>query len=168
MLINNVSHSQPPIFILFLLLFVNHYYSYNIVRSFELNTMQLFYKLNFFYIKLFGKKINRIKVLFDHHFFVNKYYLHKSASGEALSNMLNITNIELEQIVTKNYSIGFDSLRDMYRFKHFWEEFTNPLNADLPIQSVIAFCGFSSNQEFNSLIADHKEVSKHILKKNFS
>lgn len=129
--------------------------------------MQLIYNLKLFYIKIFGKKVNRLKVLFDHHFFINKYYLHKSASCAALANMLNISNIELEQIVTTNYAIGFDSLRDMYRFKHFWDEFTNPVNADLPVQSVIAFCGFSSNQEFNSLIADHKEVSKNILKKNF-
>ena len=129
--------------------------------------MQLLYKLKLFYIKLFGKKVNRIKVIFDHHFFVNKYYLHKSATGDALASMLNISILELEQVVTNNYSNGFDTLRDMYRFKHFWDEFTNPLNADLPVQSVITFCGFSSNQEFNSLIADHKEVSKQILKKNF-
>jgi hypothetical protein len=129
--------------------------------------MQLLDKLKTFYIKKFTQKVNRTKVLFDHHFFMNKYYLHKTASREELASMLNITNTELDLVVSKHYSIGFEPLRDMYRFKHFWDEFTNPLNADLPVQSVIAFCGFSSNQEFNNLIADHKEVSKHILKKNF-
>jgi len=129
--------------------------------------MQLLDKLKTFYINKFTQKVNRTKVLFDHHFFMNKYYLHKTASIEELASMLNISNTELDQVVSKHYAIGFEPLRDMYRFKHFWDEFTNPLNADLPVQSVIAFCGFSSNQEFNNLIADHKEVSKHILKKNF-
>lgn len=130
--------------------------------------MQLFYKLNLFYVKKFGKKEQRIKVLFDHHFFVNKYYLHKSATSENFIRILNITNIELEALSLKNYTMDFVTLRDMYRFQHFWNEFTNPVNADLPIQSIISLCGFSSIQEFNSLLSNHKEASKNILKKNFS
>ncbi len=130
--------------------------------------MQLFYKLNLFFIKKFGKKEHRIKVLFDHHFFVNKYYLHKSASAEDLSRILNIPIAALEQCSLNHYTIGFETLRDMYRFQHFWSEFTNPLNAELPIQSIISLCGFSSSKEFNTLLAGHKEASKNILKKNFS
>lgn len=130
--------------------------------------MQLFYKLNLFYVKKFGKKEQRIKVLFDHHFFVNKYYLHKSASTEDLSRILNIPNTELEQLSFNHYTMGFETLRDMYRFQHFWAEFTNPVNAELPIQSIISLCGFSSSKEFNTLLAGHKEASKNILKKNFS
>lgn len=130
--------------------------------------MQLFYKLNLFYVKKFGKKEQRIKVLFDHHFFVNKYYLHKSATSENFIRILNISNIELEALSLKNYTMDFVTLRDMYRFQHFWNEFTNPVNADLPIQSIISLCGFSSIQEFNSLLSNHKEASKNILKKNFS
>ena len=55
----------------------------------ELN-MELFYKLKLFYVKQFGKKAHRNKVLFDHHFFINKYYLSKSASIIELSKILNI------------------------------------------------------------------------------
>lgn len=130
--------------------------------------MQLFYKLNLFFIKKFGKKELRIKVLFDHHFFLNKYYLHKSATTENLAHILNISNNELEHLSINHYKMRFETLRDMYRFQHFWAEFTNPLNAQIPIQSIISLCGFSSSEEFNSLIEDHKEASKNILKKNFS
>ena len=130
--------------------------------------MQIFYKLNLFYVKKFGKKEQRIKILFDHHFFVNKYYLHKSATAENLTRILNITDIELQALSLKHYTMAFETLRDMYRFQHFWDEFTNPVNAELPIQSIITLCGFSSSQEFNSLLSNHKEASKNILKKSFS
>jgi hypothetical protein len=130
--------------------------------------MQLIYKLKLSFIKKFGKREQRNKVLFDHHFFVNKYYLLKSASTEEISHILNIPNAELENLALSNYSMNFETLRDMYRFKHFWDEFTNPVNADLPIQSIISLCGFSSSRDFNTLLAGHKEASKSILKKNFS
>lgn len=129
--------------------------------------MQIFYKLNLFYVKKFGKKEQRIKILFDHHFFVNKYYLHKSATAENLTRILNITDIELQALSLKNYTMAFETLRDMYRFQHFWDEFTNPVNADLPVQSIISLCGFSSSKEFNTLLAGHKEASKSILRRNF-
>lgn len=130
--------------------------------------MQLFFKLNHFFIKKFGKREQRIKVLFDHHFFANKYYLHKSASAVDLSRILNISNVELEQLSIHHYTMGLETLRDMYRFKHFWDEFTNPVNAELPIQSIISLCGFTSSKEFNTLLAGNKEASKNILKKSFS
>ncbi len=129
--------------------------------------MQIFYTLNLFYVKKFGKKEQKNKILFDHHFFVNKYYLHKSATAENLTRILNITDIELQTLSLKNYTMAFETLRDMYRFQHFWNEFTNPVNADLPIQSVITLCGFSSSKEFNTLLAGHKEASKSILRRNF-
>jgi hypothetical protein len=130
--------------------------------------MHLFYNLKLFFFKKFGKKEQRIKLLFDHHFYVNKYYLQKSATAAELCRILNITHIELEQLSMSHYTMGFETLRDMHRFQHFWDEFTNPVNADLPVQSIISLCGFSSSQEFNNLLSDHKEASKYILKKNFS
>ncbi len=130
--------------------------------------MHLLYKLNLLKIKFFGKKELKIKVLFDHHFFVNKYYLHKSASSADLSRILNISDTDLENLSKQHYTMGFETLRDLYRFQHFWNEFTNPVNADLPIQSIISLCGFSSNKEFNTLLAGNKEASKNYLKKNFS
>jgi AraC-like DNA-binding protein len=129
--------------------------------------MRLFDELYFFFINLFGKKEQRIKVLFKHHFFINKYYLRHSATADDLSMKLNISNTDLDQLTFTQYNLDFHSLRDMYRFQHFWEEFTNPLNSNLPIQSIISLCGFSSNEEFNHLISGHKELSKSILRKNF-
>lgn len=125
-------------------------------------------KLRILFIKYLAKKEVRHKFLFEHHFFVNRYYLHKSASELNMSFILNMTIPELNQIVFEFYGQDFKSLCDMYRFKHFWEEFTNPLNANLPVQSIISSCGFSSPEDFNSLIADNKEASKDILKRNFS
>jgi len=129
--------------------------------------MQLLKKLTLLLISKFSPKEQRVKLLFEHHFFANKYYLHKSANKQNLARILNISNIELDELTTKNFEIGFDALIEMYRFQHFWDEFTNPVNAHLPIQSIISVCGFSSNQEFNNLIAGHKEQSKMILKKAF-
>jgi len=129
--------------------------------------MQLLKKLAHLMISNFGPKEQRVKLLFDHHFFVNKYYLHKSANKQNLARILNISNTELENLTIKNFEIGFDALIEMYRFQHFWDEFTNPVNAHLPIQSIISVCGFSSNKEFNNLISGHKEESKMILKKTF-
>lgn len=165
---DNASYSFSPIFLVFLLLFEIKVKSFNIAPKFEQETMLLFYKLKLFFIKRFGKKDHRIKVLFDHHFFINKYYLHKTASADDLSHILNISNTDLDLISFNHYTMGFDQLRDMYRFQHFWDEFTNPVNAELPIQSIISLCGFSSSKEFNTLLAGHKEASKNILKKNFS
>jgi len=130
--------------------------------------MNLFYRLNFFFVKKFANKTKRDKVIFDHHFFVNKYYLNKSASIKNIIHILNIGEQELEQLVLSHYALNFTNLCEMYRFKHFWEEFTNPLNADLSVQSIIELCGFSSNDEFNELLSGHKEASKDILKRNFS
>jgi hypothetical protein len=167
-LIYNDSYSFSPIFSVFLLQFEFPLKSFNIAPKYEPETMLLFYKMKLFIIKRFGKKEHRIKVLFDHHFFINKYYLQKSASAEDLSRILNISNADLELLSFNHHTMGFEQLRDMYRFQHFWDEFTNPLNAELPIQSIISLCGFSSSKEFNTLLAGHKEASKNILKKNFS
>ena len=129
--------------------------------------MSLAFYFKQFFLQNFLNQESRNKHLFDHHFFVNQYYLHKSANKQNLARILNISNIELDELTTKNFEIGFDALIEMYRFQHFWDEFTNPVNAHLPIQSIISVCGFSSNQEFNNLISGHKEQSKMILKKAF-
>ncbi|MFM6993585.1 MAG: hypothetical protein ACKOWO_00555 [Sediminibacterium sp.] len=130
--------------------------------------MHLLKKVQLLFIKTFGKQELKVKLLFDHHFFVNKYYLHKSANSDDLARKLNISNEALEQLSLNHYTMGFETLRDMYRFQHFWNEFTNPVNADLSVQSIISLCGFASSQEFNSLMAGHKEASKSYLKNTFS
>jgi len=110
----------------------------------------------------------RNKFLFEHHFFTNRYYLNPAANEINMSFILNMTVSELNQTVLNHYEQDFKALCDMYRFKHFWEEFTNPLNAGLSVQSIISSCGFSSTKDFNSLITDHKEASRDILMRNFS
>ena len=123
--------------------------------------------IKLFFIKYLAKKRARNKLLFEHHFFTNRYYLNHSANELNMSFILNMTIAELNEITFNVYQQDFKSLCDMYRFKHFWEEFTNPLNAGLSVQSIISSCGFSSSEDFNNLIADHKEASKDILKRNF-
>ncbi len=124
--------------------------------------------IKLFYIKYLAKKESRNKYLFEHHFFTNRYYLNHSANELNMSFILNMTVSELNETILHFYEQDFKALCDMYRFKHFWEEFTNPLNAGLSVQSIISSCGFSSTEDFNTLIADHKEASKDILKRNFS
>jgi hypothetical protein len=54
-----------------------------------------------------------------------------------------------------------------YKFQHFWDEFTNPLNSELPVESIIKSAGFSSNDDFTEIILKHKEESKYILERKF-
>jgi hypothetical protein len=119
--------------------------------------------LKLFYIRNLIKTENRIKVLFDHHFFSNQYYLHKSASESHMANILNIEISMLNQITINNYQLEFDDLCEKYKLEHFWNEFTNPLNAELPVNSLIDASGFKSSEDFSSLISNNKEESKKII-----
>ena len=121
-----------------------------------------------YFIRNWMKKETSNRFLFNHHFFNNRYYLQKSASDEYMAFILNITVSELNIIVKQSYDHDFKTLCDLYRFKHFWEEFTNPLNANLPVQSIISSCGFNSVDDFKDSMKEHKEESKIILKKQFS
>ena len=129
--------------------------------------MKLLNALRLFYIRNMIKNENRIKVLFDHHFFTNQYFLHKSASEAHMANILNIECQVLNQITVKNYDLNFIELCEKYRFNHFWNEFTNPLNAGLPINSLIDASGFKSSDDFSSLMSNRKEESKHIIIKEY-
>ena len=129
--------------------------------------MKVLNALRLFYIRNLIKNEDRIKVLFDHHFFTNRYYLHKSASESHLANILNIECHTLNQITVKSYGLDFNELCEKYRFNHFWNEFTNPLNAQLPIHSLIDASGFKSNDDFSSLITNRKEESKLIINKEY-
>lgn len=129
--------------------------------------MKVLNALRLFYIRNLIKNENRIKFLFDHHFFTNQYFLHKSASEDHMANILNIDRQSLNQITVKNYDLNFNELCEKYRFNHFWNEFTNPLNAQLPINSLIDASGFKSNDDFSSLMSSRKEESKHIINKEY-
>ena len=129
--------------------------------------MKVLNVLRLFYIRNLIKNEDRIKSLFDHHFFTNQYFLHKSASEAHMANILNIDCQSLNQITVKNYDLNFNELCEKYRFNHFWNEFTNPLNAELPINSLIDASGFKSNDDFSSLMSNRKEESKHIINKEY-
>jgi hypothetical protein len=129
--------------------------------------MKVLNALRLFYIRNLIKNEDRIKSLFDHHFFTNQYFLHKSASEAHMANILNIDCQSLNQITVKNYDLNFNELCEKYRFNHFWNEFTNPLNAELPINSLIDASGFKSNDDFSSLMSNRKEESKHIINKEY-
>lgn len=120
-----------------------------------------------FFLRYFLNKESRSKYLFDHHFFVNQYYLHKSASLENMSKILNISPATVNQITNTYYAMEFESLCSKYKFQHFWDEFTNPLNSELPVESIIKSAGFSSNDDFTEIILKHKEESKYILERKF-
>jgi len=84
-----------------------------------------------------------------------------------MANILNIEPSALNQITRKSYNLNFEDLCEKYRFAHFWNEFTNPLNAELPINSLINASGFKSNEDFSNLISNHKEESKNIINDQF-
>jgi methylphosphotriester-DNA--protein-cysteine methyltransferase len=98
---------------------------------------------------------------------VNQYYLHKSASLENMSKILNISPATVNQITNTYYAMEFESLCSKYKFQHFWDEFTNPLNSELPVESIIKSAGFNSNDDFTEIILKHKEESKYILERKF-
>jgi hypothetical protein len=129
--------------------------------------MSLAFHIKQFFFQNFLNKEKRDKYLFDHHFFVNQYFLHKSASLDNMAKILNIKMEKVNQISLSNYGVEFEVLCSEYKFKHFWEEFTNPLNAELPVDSIIKSAGFISNDDFSESILKHKEESKYILEKNF-
>jgi hypothetical protein len=128
-----------------LFLFIVHYLRrilyLSILHSQILNytDMKVFNSLKLFYIRNLINNEKRIKVLFDHHFFTNRYYLHKSASETHMANILNIEIPVLNQVTWQHYNLNFDDMCQKYRFDHFWNEFANPLNADLPIHSMMNF-----------------------------
>jgi len=125
--------------------------------------MKVFNLLKLFYIRNLIKNDKKVKVLFDHHFFTNHYYLHKSASEVHMANILNIMPSDLNAIAQKNYHLSFKDSCEKYRLAHFWNEFTNPLNSELPINSLINASGFQSKEDFSNLISSHKEESKKFI-----
>ena len=118
-------------------------------------------------IRNFLNKETRYKYLFDHHFFVNQYFLHKSASIDNMAKILNIEVGQVNHLALSNYGMDFETLCSKYKFQHFWSEVTNPLNAELPVESIIKSAGFNSNDDFSEIIMKHKEESKYILEKKY-
>jgi hypothetical protein len=109
--------------------------------------MRLFGKSFYFFKNCSFKSDSKISV-FNHHFFVLKYYLKPVACEDDFANLLNITVEELN-IVSFNYHYcSFNILLNQTRYKHLLEELQNPLNADLPIRSILNSCGAANNISF--------------------
>lgn len=150
------------------------FFFYNLLTIYNLSilvsqrlSMNFFNTLRFILIRYYHGNEYQKKLLFDHHFFKYRYYLHKSASEVHMANILNISSKTLNDITLKNYNLNFNELCEKFRFEHFWTEFTNPLNLNLPINSIIDASGFPSTTDFTSLMSNYKEESKHIITKNY-
>ena len=134
----------------------------------SIRNMSFTFYIKQFVIRNFLNKETRYKYLFDHHFFVNQYFLHTSASLDNMAKILNINIEKVNTITLSHYGKSFETLCSEHKFKHFWEEFTNPLNAELPVESIIKSAGFNSNNDFAEIILKHKEESKYILEKKYT
>ena len=109
--------------------------------------MSLFIFFKYFFLK---HRLNNpaSKIVFDHYFFDLKYYLHPAASNEGFSNLLNISNEQLEQISNDHYGSPFQILLNEYRYQHFMRELESPINSNLSIESIMKLSGFESNDKF--------------------
>lgn len=102
---------------------------------------------------------NKGKEILDHYFFENKYYLLPNASEDDFSKLLNITKDKLNSYSKVYYTQSFQHLIDDSRYKHIMAEFQNPINSDLPIESVIKLCGFENNLAFVEYVKEKHENS---------
>jgi AraC-like DNA-binding protein len=115
-----------------------------------------------FFVGLIGKhrKTNApLKNVFDHYFFDLKYYLHKDASIQDFALLLDVSSEKLNKIAEVNYNLSFPSLINEYRYRHCIVEFENPLNENLPIDSIIKLCGYTTNDKFVEFVKErHKNI----------
>jgi AraC-like DNA-binding protein len=102
---------------------------------------------------------NNNKEILDHYFFENKYYLFSHASEDDFAKLLNISKEKLNSYSKFYFDQSFQSLINESRYNHVIEEFQNPINTDLPIDSVIKLCGFENNQAFVEYVKEKDENS---------
>ena len=92
------------------------------------------------------------KNIFDHYFFDSKYYLHPSASIEDFSSLLNISSDELDCISKVYYNCLFKTLLNEYRYLYFLDELKNPINSNLPMDSIIKLSGYDDKNNFLEVV----------------
>jgi AraC-like DNA-binding protein len=109
--------------------------------------MSLIHFFNDFFLK-FREDDSTIKNVFDHYFFDLKYFLHKDASIEEFSNLLNISTDNIKKISYTYYNSSFQMLINENRYKHFINELESPVNANLSIDSIIKLCGYENSEKF--------------------
>lgn len=105
------------------------------------------------------RNTSNIKNLFDHHFFDQKYFLQPSASEIDFAKLLNVSTEILNHISKTYYLNSFVNLIEEYRYMHFIKEFENPLNADLPLDSIIKLSGFEDNNRFADFVKNKSNFS---------
>jgi hypothetical protein len=117
--------------------------------------------INFFEVVAgrFRKNNAHLKNVFDHYFFDLKYYLHKDASIQDFSLLLNVSSEKLNKIAEDNYDLTFPILINEYRYRHCMVELENPVNANLSIESIIKLCGYTANDKFVEFVKErHKSL----------
>jgi hypothetical protein len=113
--------------------------------------MTLIHFLKSFFFK-FGQNDSTSKKVFDHYFFDSKYYLHPTASIEDFSSLLNISPDELDHISKVFYNCLFKTLLNEYRYTYFLNELKNPINSNLPMDSIIKLSGSDDKNNFLEVV----------------
>jgi hypothetical protein len=106
------------------------------------------------------------KNVFDHYFFDLKYYLHKDASIEDFSTLLNIYPEQLDQISRTFYNSSFEILLNEHRYIHFINELESPVNSNLSFESIIKLCGYEDNSKFVEYV-NKKNTKSYTISKSF-
>jgi len=104
-----------------------------------------------------------IKNVFRHYFFDLKYYLHKDASTEDFSILLNICPEQLDQFSKTFYNSSFETLLNEYRYIHFMNELESPVNSNLSFESIIKLCGYENNDKFVEYVNEKNSKSYTII-----
>ena len=117
----------------------------------EYPNKSLIHFLKSFFFK-FRQNDSTSKKVFDHYFFDSKYYLHPTASIEDFSSLLNISPDELDHISKVFYNCLFKTLLNEYRYTYFLNELKNPINSNLPMDSIIKLSGYDDKNNFLEVV----------------
>jgi len=118
--------------------------------------MSLFSFFKNFFSKSHSGNTTDTKSVFEHYFFDLKYYLHKEACIKNFSSLLEISPEKLDQFSKANYSIPFELLLNEHRYIHFMNELENPVNANLPFDSIIKLCGYENYHKFVDFVKEKR------------
>lgn len=90
--------------------------------------MNVYMSLKWFLFNFFQKNTQLDKFHFDHYSINCEYFLHKSVFHNHMSNILNINFKNPNDITINHYNMNFADLCEKYKFEHFWDYVTNPIN----------------------------------------
>ena len=104
-----------------------------------------------------------VKSVFDHYFFDLKYYLHRDASIDDFSIILNFSTESIEQITCNYYGTSFQKIINEYRYRHLLIELDSPLNNNLSIDSIVKLSGFGSIEKFAAFFDEKNTITNKII-----